>query len=112
LAENAPIKPFVSASQADYAVDGQTVTFTFDSPWSLLQMVSAHEDVLARNDAKPGVNVLAMTFPWRSTSISAQALALKGEVKVLLGFELSPHKASSLLLWPRNFPTAAPQASY
>ena len=109
LAQDAPIKPFPLLNNTAYSADGQTVTFSFDSPWSLLQMVSTYEDTVAQNSVKPGVNVLAVSFPWRSTALTAQALSLKGDVKVLLGFELSPHKSSTLLMWPQNIPSQAPQ---
>jgi len=111
LAQDALIKPFPLSDNTAYSADGQTVTFSFDGPWSLLQMVSAFEDTVAQNDVKAGVNVLSVSFPWRSTVLSAQALSLKGDAKVLLGFELSPHKSSTLLMWPQNIPSQAPHIS-
>lgn len=108
-AANGPTEPMDDQSQKNLSVSGFTATFSYKSPWALLEMLLKQEAPLTdfSNFVDPNPQTLLFTIPTQGTLTPNNPSSIPAKVYMRLTLKTSDKNGGNVLVLP-YFPDAAP----
>ena len=109
FAKDSPLNASNDPQQRAFSTDGRSLTWQFVDPWALISFVSQQRVADAGAQASSTAQLLRFDFPLGTVSAADLALLSKQtRAQVYVRLTLSAAGKKTPLLWPKSFPTRAP----